>query len=121
MLAAPAGELHVVALRMVDDLLRDAGYRVLMLGADVPAAALRQSARRYEPDVVCFTVTMPRSARNVLRSIDSVRGVPPTAGFILGAHGGMCPASAYSGIRVCRRVSEAVDAVDATIRHAALN
>src|SRR4051794_10912345 len=32
MLAAPSGELHVVALRMANGLLRDAGYRVLMLG-----------------------------------------------------------------------------------------
>ena len=40
MLAAPAGELHVVALRMIGNLLRDAGYHVVMLGADVPTQAL---------------------------------------------------------------------------------
>ena len=44
-LATPAGELHVVALRMIANLLRDAGYDVLMLGADVPAEALAASAR----------------------------------------------------------------------------
>src|SRR6478609_7224372 len=40
MLAAPSGEHHVVALRMTANLLRDAGYRVVMLGGDVPPHAL---------------------------------------------------------------------------------
>ena len=37
MLATPPGECHVVALRMVENLVRGAGYEVVMLGADVPA------------------------------------------------------------------------------------
>ena len=46
MLAAPTAELHVVALRMTGDLLREAGYDVVMLGADVPppASPLRRTA-----------------------------------------------------------------------------
>ena len=44
-----AGEQHVVALRMVDNLLRDAGYDVVMLGADVPADALAAAASRRRP------------------------------------------------------------------------
>lgn len=121
MLAAPAGDIHIVALRMADNLLRAAGFQIVMLGADVPADALGDATRRYRPDVVCFTVTMPRSARNVLGAIDTVRKQHPTAGFVLGSHGGMCPAQAFPEIQLCRRVSEAVDAVDAIIKHAALN
>ena len=49
MLATPAGELHVVALRMVDNLLREAGYDVVMLGPDVPAADLAAAAAATEP------------------------------------------------------------------------
>ena len=45
MLAAPAGEQHVVALRMIGSLLRDAGYGVVMVGADVPATAARGTTR----------------------------------------------------------------------------
>ena len=41
LLAAPPQEQHVVALRMVDNLLRDAGYDVVMLGADVPPRHLQ--------------------------------------------------------------------------------
>jgi methanogenic corrinoid protein MtbC1 len=46
MLAAPAGELHMVALRMVANLLRGSGYDTVMLGVDVPADALAGAARR---------------------------------------------------------------------------
>src|SRR6476469_4197258 len=49
MLAAPSGELHVIALRMVGTVLHEAGYRVMMLGPDVPAAALAASAIRHRP------------------------------------------------------------------------
>ena len=65
MLATPAGELHVVALRMTGNLLRDAGYDVLMLGSDVPAPALATSASRHEPDVVCLSATMPGASDRV--------------------------------------------------------
>ena len=63
MLAAPAGEQHVVALRMVDNLLRDAGYDVAMLGSDVPTEALAARRPPPEPHVVCLTSTMPGGGR----------------------------------------------------------
>src|SRR4029078_5900379 len=47
LLAAPAGEQHTVALQMNANLLRDAGYTVLMLGPDVPPSALAEAARRH--------------------------------------------------------------------------
>ena len=49
MLATPAGELHVVALRMIGNLLLDAGYDVMMLGPDVPAEALAAAAAATRP------------------------------------------------------------------------
>ena len=49
LLAAPEGEMHFVALQMISNLLRDAGYTVLMLGPDVPIAALAESAGRHQP------------------------------------------------------------------------
>ena len=44
---------------MVANLLRDAGYTVLMLGGDVPLSALAESAARHEPEVICLSATMP--------------------------------------------------------------
>ena len=51
MLAAPSGEQHVIALRMVANLLREAAYEVVMLGADVPTGALAAAALRHDPQV----------------------------------------------------------------------
>ena len=52
MLAAPAGELHVVALRMIGNLLRDAGYHVVMPARTCPRrrspAATRRSSAKIE-------------------------------------------------------------------------
>ncbi|MFX8331617.1 cobalamin B12-binding domain-containing protein, partial [Acinetobacter baumannii] len=54
-LATPPGEQHVVALRMVANLLRGAGYDVLMLGADVPGESLAEAAERYGADIICMS------------------------------------------------------------------
>ena len=69
MLATPAGERHVVALRMVSNLLSGAGYWIVMLGADVPAEALVASVLRHRPDVICMSATMPAVSGRVLESI----------------------------------------------------
>src|SRR5918997_2682593 len=66
LLAAPAGERHVVALGMVGNLLRDAGYGVVMLGGDVPEHALAASARRHQPAVICLSATMPGGGDKLL-------------------------------------------------------
>ena len=81
MLAAPAGELHVVALRMVDNLLREAGYDVVMLGPDVPAADLAAAAGRHEPHVICLSATMPGGTDRMLIAIDEVQQVRPQIGL----------------------------------------
>jgi MerR family transcriptional regulator, light-induced transcriptional regulator len=121
MLAAPAGELHVVALRMIDNLLRDAGYAVVMLGADVPADALAASARRHQPHVICLSSTMPSGADQVVISIHEVEQAWPGAGFVLGGSGLSSRVRSRPGIDVCRRVSEAVEAVDAMANRAHMN
>jgi MerR family transcriptional regulator, light-induced transcriptional regulator len=120
MLAAPAGELHVVALRMVANLVRAAGYETIMLGPDVPADALAAAARHHEPDVICLTATMPGPDR-LLSSIDAVRAQRPSTGFVIGGRDPVAEEHMRSQIRVCRRVSEAVEAVDAIVQRASQN
>ena len=121
MLAAPAAELHVMALRMAADLLRDAGYDVVMLGADVPPPALAASANRHRPHVICLSSTMPGGGDQVLVSIHEVQQTWPAAGFVVGGRGLTSRVRARPGIEVCQRVSDAVDAVDALVKHAAAN
>ena len=121
MLATPAGEHHVVALRMVGNLLRAAGYDVVMLGSDVPARALAASARRHRPHVICLSSTMPGGADHVLVSIHEVQRQWPAAGFVVGGRGLTSRVRSRPGIDVCRRVSEAVEAVDAMVKRADQN
>ena len=121
MLAAPAGELHVVALRMIGNLLRDAGYHVVMLGADVPTQALAASASRHKPDVICLSATMPGGGDRALIAIHEVQQEWPDAGFVIGGSGLTARMRSRPGIEVCRRVSEVVEAVDAMVKRAHLN
>ena len=121
LLAAPAGELHTVALQMISNLLRDAGYTVLMLGPDVPPDALAEAACRHEPEVICMTATMPDASDRVALAIREVERGWKGAGYILGGSGLSARLRPRPGIHVCRRVSEVVDAADAIVKRAALN
>jgi methanogenic corrinoid protein MtbC1 len=116
MLAAPAGEQHVVALRMTNNLLREAGFEVVMLGADVPADALAVTASRHEPDVICLSSTMPGGGTAVSAAIHAVQRHLPAAGFVIGGQGLPEQLQPRPGLDVCRRVSEVVEAVDALIK-----
>ena len=121
MLAAPAGELHVVALRMIGNLLRESGYDLVMLGADVPPEALAKSARQHEADVICMSGTMPGASDQLLIAIRAVHEEWPSAGFVVGGRGLTSRVRSRPGIEVCARVSEVVEAVDAMVMHADQN
>jgi MerR family transcriptional regulator, light-induced transcriptional regulator len=121
LLAAPAGEQHIVALRMVDDLLRNAGYEVAMLGSDVPEDALMALMHRRPPDVVCLTSTMVDPAGELLATIGALQRRWPAMGFVIGGSALASRVRSRPGIDVCRRVSEAVEAVDAMVKGASRN
>lgn len=121
LLAAPGGEMHVVALRMIANLLRDAGYGVVMLGADVPVELLGDAARRHQPDVICLTATMPGGSDQVLIAIHEIQRRWPGAAFVVGGRDVSQRMRPRPGIAVCRRVSEVVESVDAMVQRADMN
>ena len=121
LLAAPAGELHTVALQMISNLLRDAGYTVLMLGPDVPPDALAEAACRHEPEVICMTATMPAASDRVMLAIREIERGWQGAGYVVGGRGLSARLRPQPGIHVCRRVSEVVEAADAIVKRAELN
>jgi MerR family transcriptional regulator, light-induced transcriptional regulator len=121
MLAAPTAELHVVALRMTADLLRDAGYDVVMLGADVPPPALVASASRHRPDVICMSSTMPGGGDQLLVAMHEVQQSRPDTGFVLGGRSLTSRLRSLPGVEICERVTDAVEAVDALVKRAATN
>ncbi len=121
LLAAPEGEAHIVALQMVANLLRDAGYTPLMLGGEVPLGALAESAVRHEPEVVCLSATMPSASDRLMLAIHEIQKGWPGAGFLLGGRGVSPRLRPRPGIQLCRRVSEAVETADALVKHADFN
>jgi MerR family transcriptional regulator, light-induced transcriptional regulator len=121
LLAAPEGEAHVVALQMVGNLLRDAGYSVLMLGGDVPLEALAESAARHEPEVICLSATMPSASDRLTIAIHEIQRSWPGAGYLLGGRGISSRLRPRPGIQLCRRVSEAVETTDALLKRADFN
>ncbi|MDA0171992.1 B12-binding domain-containing protein [Solirubrobacter taibaiensis] len=121
LLATPAGEHHVVALRMLTGLLLNAGYETMMLGPDVPADSLAAAARRHGIDVVCLSVTMPGGADRALLTLYEVQQLVPSTGFVIGGRGLTSRLPVRPGIEVCRQVSEGVRAVDAIVNRAGLN
>ena len=121
MLATPSGEQHVVALRMVHNLLREGGYDALMLGADVPPRALAGAARRHQPDVLCLSATMAGGSDQVLVAIHQVQLECPATAFIVGGRGVTSRVQSGAGLAICDRVSDVVGAVDALIKRADLN
>lgn len=121
MLATPAGERHIVALRMVSNLLSGAGYWIVMLGADVPTEALAASVRRHQPDVICMSVTMPAVTAQIMAAIQQVKTESPGAQFVIGGRGLSSQIRSLAGVGVCERVSQVVDAVDASVQRAELN
>lgn len=121
MLATPAGEQHIVALRMVSNLLSGAGYWIVMLGANVPPEALAASVRRHQPDVICMSVTMPAVTAQIIDAIQQVQAECPGAQFVIGGRGLSTQMRSLTGVAVCERVSDVVDAVDARVQRAELN
>ena len=121
MLATTPGEQHIVALRMVGNLLHEAGYHVLMLGAEVPAWSLGDAAHRHRVDVICISATLHGRTNETLRMIDEVRERRPATRFVIGGRGLAGEEQLRHEVHSCERVSEAVEVVDAALKRAPLN
>lgn len=57
--ACVEGDLHDLGLRMLADTFEMEGWRVICLGASVPARDLATAAAFFEPDLVALSVSMP--------------------------------------------------------------
>jgi methanogenic corrinoid protein MtbC1 len=115
-LATPAGEQHVLALRMAANLLRAGGYDAVLLGADVPPDALVDAVAGRGADVVCLSATMAGVMDKLLIAIDAVQTVRPACGVVLGGRGLTSRVRGLPGVEVCDRVPQVVQAVDAALR-----
>lgn len=79
-----AGERHELGLRMLADLLRQAGWRVLYLGSDVPTADWVQFAVRTHPDAVAISAGAQRHIPTLRSLIEQLRSALPGLQVLVG-------------------------------------
>lgn len=84
MLATVEGEQHALGLRMAADVLEDAGFEVIYLGADVPTEALLQAVKSLSPDLLALSATMPELAPRLEEVSAEVRRLHPDVSLIVG-------------------------------------
>lgn len=91
MVAAIQGEQHALGLRMAADVLEDAGFHTIYLGADVPTEALLQAISTLSPDLLALGVTMPELAPRLREVTDAVRRAHPQLTVLVGGQAASPP------------------------------
>lgn len=91
MLAAVQGEQHVLGLRMAADLLEDAGYEAIYLGADVPTEALMRAIASFSPELLGLSATMPELGAALASTVEDVRGRHPELSVLVGGQASASP------------------------------
>jgi MerR family transcriptional regulator, light-induced transcriptional regulator len=84
LLATVDGEQHALGLRMAADVLEDAGFQTIYLGADVPTDALLQAISSLSPDLLALGATMRESAPRLQEVAGLVRRAHPQIGLLVG-------------------------------------
>jgi methanogenic corrinoid protein MtbC1 len=108
-LAAVAGEHHMIALVCLDQVLRERGWTVATLGADVPADDLGTYVGRYEAALVALTASDPARLQAVIAAIGAVRAIRPDVAIVLGGRLAAQPNIAAT-LGIDRAVSTLVEA-----------
>ena len=72
-------EAHEVGIRMISDLLEQAGWRTAYLGADVPNADIIERVAQHRADVLAVSATMASHIRGVRDLITELRADPRCA------------------------------------------
>lgn len=83
-LAAIEGEHHMIGLVCLDHVLRERGWTVANLGADVPTADLVTFLRRNDARLLAVTASHPDRTGSVASAIAAVRETRPDAVVLLG-------------------------------------
>ena len=120
LLCAPEGEQHVVGLLMAADLLDDAGYNIILAGADVAGDSLAELLARHRPDLLGLTGTMPHAAPNLRASVAAAHQAGISGVLIGGAIAGQTLDPTPS-VRTLDGVAGVVNVADGLLRRAGVN
>ena len=82
-LACTEGEQHEIGLRMLRDFLTGDGWEVFYVGAETPSDSLELLVRRFHPDVVGLSTTLPNRVPVAKATIAALRSRPVGRPFVL--------------------------------------
>lgn len=88
MLAAVQGEQHSLGLRMAADLVEEAGYQTVYLGADVPTEDLLTAVESLSPDLLGLSVTMAELGPVLAETVRRVHQARPGLDLLVGGQAG---------------------------------
>jgi len=103
LVATPAGERHEIGAVLAAAAAAAEGWRVIYLGADLPAHDIADSAIRTGANVVGLSIVFVPDPRRVADEISALRDALPVSIPLLiggGASAQFSPASARDGVRV---------------------
>ena len=113
--ACVAGERHELGLRMVTGLLREHGWRVHFLGADVDPRFLSEIVQLRRPAAVLLSATTEARLPEVARAIEAVRRSGATGETPVIVGGGQALADAADSVREWGAMSVAGEGLDAVL------
>jgi methanogenic corrinoid protein MtbC1 len=90
------GELHALGARMVANVMTEAGWTVLFLGASTPVSAWSPIVRSRHADAAVVATTMPAGIATVRPTLDAIRKTRPECLLVIGGQ-------AYTGHRSAAR------------------
>ncbi|MCW2819353.1 MAG: hypothetical protein JWR42_2140 [Marmoricola sp.] len=79
-LTTVGSEAHEVGIRMISDLLEQAGWRTSYLGSDVPTLDIVERVAQHRADVLAVSATMASHIRGVRELIAALRADPRCSG-----------------------------------------
>lgn len=97
-LAGVAGEQHAIGLICLDQVLREEGWTVANLGADVPAADLARFLARNHAELVALTASLPERLEALHEAVAAARAVRPADPLPVMLGGSLARDPAVAGI-----------------------
>jgi methanogenic corrinoid protein MtbC1 len=116
LVATPTGERHAIGAALVGAAAAADGWRVLYLGADVPAKEIAAAAIAARVRVVAVSITYIGDGAATVAELRTLRTLlPPTVVLLAGGAGAMVVAAelAAVGVRVGTRLADLRDALTA--------
>ena len=113
--ATVAGEHHDLGLRMVAGLLRERGWRVHFLGADVDPRFLLEAVRLRRPAVVLLSATTEARLPTVAEAVAALRADGTGGAVPVVVGGGQAVAAHAEALRAWGAVPASDDGLDAVL------